>query len=259
MGARSSLAVIRSDGGLMTVASASERPVLTLFSGPAGGVAGAARVAPAAGYPNFLSFDMGGTSTDVALCIGGEPVITRETKLGYFPLKSPTIDVRSVGAGGGSIAHVPEVTKALRVGPESAGAVPGPAAYGEGRHRTDGDRREPRPRPDCPRSCSAAKWSSTSTLARQAVAKIADALGLSVEEAAEGIIEVVNENMVGALRLVSVERGHDPRDFALVAFGGAGPLHANALAELLGCYPGHRPSDTGRARRARRRLLAVSQ
>jgi 5-oxoprolinase (ATP-hydrolysing) len=236
MGSQSSLAVIRSDGGLMTVASASERPVLTLFSGPAGGVAGAAQVAPAAGYPDFLSFDMGGTSTDVALCIGGQPVIARETKLGYFPLKSPTIDVRSVGAGGGSIAHVPEVTKALRVGPESAGAVPGPAAYGNGGTAptvTDANLVLGL----IPSQLLGGEMELDVELARKAVGTVADALGLSVEEAAEGIIDVVNENMVGALRLVSVEKGHDPRDFALVAFGGAGPQHANALAELLGCYP----------------------
>ena len=236
MGARSSLAVIRSDGGLMTVSSASERPVLTLFSGPAGGVAGAARVARQAGYPNFLSFDMGGTSTDVALCLAGEPVITRETKLGYFPLKSPTIDVRSVGAGGGSIAHVPEVTKALRVGPESAGAVPGPAAYGNGGTEptvTDANL----VLGFLPAQLLGGEMALDVERARQAVGTVADALGISLEAAAEGIIDVVNENMVGALRLVSVEKGHDPRDFALVAFGGAGPQHANALAELLGCYP----------------------
>jgi 5-oxoprolinase (ATP-hydrolysing) len=236
MGVESSLAVLRSDGGLMTVGSATERPVLTLFSGPAGGVAGAARVARAAGYPDFLSFDMGGTSTDVALCIGGEPVITRETKLGYFPLKSPTIDARSVGAGGGSIAHVPDVTKALRVGPESSGAVPGPAAYGNGGTEptvTDANLVLGL----LPAQLLGGDMELDVELARKAVSKVADALGLSVEEAAEGIVDVVNENMVGALRLVSVEKGHDPRDFALVAFGGAGPLHANALADLLGCYP----------------------
>jgi N-methylhydantoinase A len=132
LGVPGPLSVLRSDGGLMTVASATERPVLTLSSGPAGGVVGATRVAVQAGFPDFLSLDMGGTSTDVALVLAGEPVLTRETKLGYFPLKSPAIDVRSVGAGGGSIAHVPEVTRALRVGPQSAGAEPGPAAYGKG-------------------------------------------------------------------------------------------------------------------------------
>jgi N-methylhydantoinase A/oxoprolinase/acetone carboxylase beta subunit/N-methylhydantoinase B/oxoprolinase/acetone carboxylase alpha subunit len=235
-GVDAALSILRSDGGLMTLPSATEKPVLTLFSGPAGGVAGAARIAGAAGYANFLSFDMGGTSTDVALCLGGEPVLTRETKLGYFPLKSPTIDVRSVGAGGGSIAHVPEVTKALRVGPQSAGADPGPAAYGKGGGEptvTDANL----VLGYLPRQLLGGEMELDVERARGAIGSIADALDLSVEAAAEGIVDVVNENMVGALRLVSVEKGHDPRDFALVAFGGAGPLHANALAELLGCFP----------------------
>ena len=137
-GVTAPLSVLRSDGGLMTISSATEKPVLTLFSGPAGGVAGAARIARSAGYSNFLSFDMGGTSTDVALCLGGEPVLTRETKLGYFPLKSPAIDVRSVGAGGGSIAHVPEVTRALRVGPRVGRGPAGPGCVRTRRNRAHG-------------------------------------------------------------------------------------------------------------------------
>jgi 5-oxoprolinase (ATP-hydrolysing) len=233
---RAPLSLVRSDGGLMTVDSATEKPVLTLFSGPAGGVAGAARIARQAGFPNFLSLDMGGTSTDVALCLEGEPVLTRETKLGFFPLKSPAIDVRSVGAGGGSIAHVPEVTRALRVGPESAGAEPGPAAYGKGGADptvTDANL----VLGFLPDQLLGGAMQLQPQLAREAVGTIARALSLTVEQAAEGIVDVVNENMIGALRLVSVEKGHDPRDFALVAFGGAGPLHANALAELIGCFP----------------------
>ncbi|MEZ5099943.1 MAG: hydantoinase B/oxoprolinase family protein [Thermoleophilia bacterium] len=179
---------------------------------------------------------MGGTSTDVSLCLDGEPAITRETRLGAFPLKAPTVDVRSVGAGGGSLAHVPEVTRALRVGPESAGAVPGPAAYGrggEGATVTDANL----VLGYLPARLLGGAMALDVELARAAVGRVADALGLSVEEAAEGIVDVVNESMVGALRLVSVEKGLDPRDFALVAFGGAGPLHANALAELMGCFP----------------------
>lgn len=235
-GVQAPLSILRSDGGLMTVTAAAEKPVHTLFSGPAGGVMGAARVARAAGYPSFLSLDMGGTSTDVALCLDGEPTITRETRLGEFPLKSPAIDVRSVGAGGGSIAHVPEVTGALRVGPESAGADPGPAAYGRGGELatvTDANL----VLGYLPAELLGGEMSMDVELARQAVGRVADALAFTVEQAAEGIIDVVNESMVGALRLVSVERGHDPRDFALVGFGGAGPLHATALAELLGCFP----------------------
>ena len=231
-----SLSVVRSDGGLMTVEAAIDKPVHTLFSGPAAGVAGAAQIAQQADCPNFLSFDMGGTSTDVALCLEGGPVLTRETKLGYFPVKAPAIDVRSVGAGGGSIAHVPEATRALRVGPQSAGAEPGPASYGKGGAEatvTDANV----VLGNLPRELLGGSMVLDLDRARQAVGTVADALDLSLEQAAEGIIEVVNENMVGALRLVSVEKGHDPRDFGLVAFGGAGPLHANALADLMGCFP----------------------
>ena len=151
-------------------------------------------------------------------------------------MKTPTIDVRSVGAGGGSIAHVPEVTRALRVGPQSAGAVPGPAAYsrgGEDATVTDANLVLGR----LPTQLLGGAMELDVELARTAVSTVAEALGLSLEEAAEGILDVANESIVGALRLVSVEKGHDPREFALVAFGGAGPLHANALAELMGCFP----------------------
>src|SRR2546421_8130655 len=178
----------------------------------------------------------GGTSTEVAMCRGGEPILRREAQLGYFPLKVPAVDVRSVGAGGGSIAHVPEVTKALRVGPDSAGAEPGPAAYGKGGQDptvTDANL----VLGYLPPELLGGSMKLDLDAARAAVGKVAEPLGLSVEAAAEGIVEVVNENMVGALRLVSVEKGYDPREFALLAFGGAGPLHANALAELMGTYP----------------------
>ena len=238
------LSILRSDGGLMNLDAAMERPVQTLYSGPAGGVGGATRIAQRAGFLNFISFDMGGTSTDVALVLEGEPVMTRETRLGYFALKSSAIDIRSVGAGGGSIAHVPEVTKALRVGPESAGADPGPAAYGKGglgATVTDANLLLGY----LPPHLLGGEMELDLELARQSVGRIAEALGLTVEQAAEGIISIVNENMMGALRLVSVERGHDPRDFALVAFGGAGPLHANKLAELMGSFPVIAPPTPG--------------
>jgi N-methylhydantoinase A len=229
------LNILRSDAGLMTAETAEENPVYTLMSGPSGGVAGALHIALRAGYPNILTFDMGGTSTDVALCMGA-PTIARETVLGYFPVKVPSVDVRSVGAGGGSIAHVPSLTRALRVGPQSAGAVPGPACYNKGGVDptvTDAN-------VVCgylPPRLLGGEMPLDIASARAAVQHIADALNLSVEAAAEGILKIVNENMFGALRLVSVQRGFDPRDFALVAFGGAGPLHGNALAELLGSYP----------------------
>ena len=235
-GVRTAPSILSSDGGLMTVRSATERPVNALLAGPSGGVAGAAAIARRAGYPDFLSLDMGGTSTDVALCLGGEPMMTRETRLGYFPLRVPSIDVRSVGAGGGSIAHVPELTKALRVGPASAGAQPGPAAYGLGGEEptvTDANL----VLGHLPPSLLGGEMPLDVELARRAVGKVAAALGLSLEEAAEGIVDIVTENMMGTLRLVSVEKGYDPRQLALVAFGGAGPLHANALAELMGSFP----------------------
>jgi N-methylhydantoinase A len=229
------LHILRSDAGLMTAETTEENPVYTLMSGPSGGVAGALHLAVRAGYPNILTFDMGGTSTDVALCMG-EPNIARETVLGYFPVKVPSVDVRSVGAGGGSIAHVPTLTRALRVGPQSAGAVPGPACYGKGGSEptvTDAN-------VVCgylPPQLLGGAMQLNSNAARTAVQKIADATGLTLEQAAEGMLKIVNENMFGALRLVSVQKGYDPREFALMAFGGAGPLHGNALAELLGSYP----------------------
>jgi N-methylhydantoinase A len=231
------LHVLRSDGGLSGVEAAERAPVNLLLSGPAGGVSGALWIARQAGFENLLTFDMGGTSTDVALIQHGKPQIRRETRVGDVAVRASSIDVRTVGAGGGSIAYVPDLTKALRVGPKSAGAAPGPAAYAKGGVEptvTDanvvlgylpsdallgGDMKIERAR------------------AEAAVQRVADALGLPLMTAAEGIVHIVNENMFGALRLVSVERGYDPRDFALVAFGGAGPLHANALGRLMGSWP----------------------
>ena len=231
------LHVLRSDGGLAAVEAAQNNPVALLMSGPAGGVTGAQWTARQSGFGNLLTFDMGGTSTDVALIQNGVAQTRRETRVSDVTVRAPSIDVRTVGAGGGSIAYVPDLTKALRVGPQSAGAAPGPAAYCKGGEKptvTDanvvlgylpansklgGDMKIDR------------------ALAEKAVKTVADALGKTVKEAAEGIINIVNENMFGALRLVSIEQGHDPRDFALVGFGGAGPLHANALGRLTGSWP----------------------
>ena len=239
------LHILRSDGGLASSGSAAEFPVNMLMSGPAGGVTGALWVAVQAGFPNLLTVDVGGTSTDVALIQNGEPRLRRETTVGDVTVRASSVDIRTVGAGGGSIAHVPELTKALRVGPQSAGADPGPAAYGKGgteptvtdanivlgylpeMQKLGGDMALDR------------------ALAQKAVQKIGDALGKSVKAAAEGIYNIVNENMVGALRLVSVEQGYDPRDYALIAFGGAGPLHSNALSILLGSWPSIIPPGPG--------------
>jgi len=227
--------IVRSDGGLMSIERASDSPVYTMLSGPAGGVSGAAFLAGLAGHPNALGFDMGGTSTDVSMIQDGRPMISRQTELGYYPIKVPSVDVHSVGAGGGSIAHVP-ITGALRVGPESAGAVPGPASYGRGGALptvTDANVVLGR----LPPSLLGGGMTLDVKAAEEAVGRIGRSLSLDVYQAAQGVVDIVNENMFGALRLVTVQKGLDPRDFALVAFGGAGPLHGNAMAMLAGCYP----------------------
>lgn len=237
MGDKVDLAILRSDGGLASARAAAESPVNLLLSGPAGGVAGAMYFCERGGFNDILTFDMGGTSTDVALIQNSQARIRRETRVGDVTVRAPSVDVRTIGAGGGSIAFVPDLTKALRVGPESAGAEPGPAAYDKG-----GDR---------PTVCDAnvvlgylpsdIKLGGAMNISREkaeaAVQTVADAMGIDLMATAEGIIKIVNESMLGALRLVSVEQGYDPRDFALVGFGGAGPLHANALGVLTGSWP----------------------
>jgi N-methylhydantoinase A len=237
IGAKADVNILRSDAGLMTTREAARNPIYGVLSGPSGGVAGALFVARKAGFDDILAFDMGGTSTDVALCQNGQPTIGRETAIGHFRIKVPSVNVHTVGAGGGSIAHVPELTRALRVGPQSAGAEPGPAAYGKGGTEptvTDANV----VLGHLPPSLLGGEMQLDADAARTAVQTVADAMGLeSAEQAAEGIVAIVNENMAGALRLVSVQRGHDPREFALVAYGGAGPLHANALASLMGSFP----------------------
>ncbi len=238
------LKLLRSDGGLMSFEAAEEAPVNMLLSGPAGGVAGALWVARQAGFDNVLTLDMGGTSTDVCLIEHGEPRVRRETMVGNVAVRVSSLDVRSVGAGGGSIAKVPAVTRALRVGPESAGAEPGPAAYGRGGALptvTDANV----VLGYLPVDLLGGEMKLDRKAAQSAVETIAAALGIGLMEAAAGIIDVVNEHMFGALRLVSVEQGYDPRGFALVAFGGAGPLHANALGALLGCWPVIIPPSPG--------------
>ncbi|MEM8552615.1 MAG: hydantoinase/oxoprolinase family protein, partial [Pseudomonadota bacterium] len=240
-----SLQILRSDGGLSSAEAATDTPVNLLMSGPAGGVAGALWIAGNAGFSNLLTFDMGGTSTDVALIEQSVARTRRETRVGDVTVRAPSIDVRSVGAGGGSIAYVPELTKALRVGPQSAGAEPGPAAYKKGGEEptvTDANVVLGYLPSD---AMLAGDMEISRPLAEKAVQKIADALGVSLETAAEGIIRIVNENMTGALRLVSVEQGYDPRDFALIGFGGAGPLHVNALAKLVNSWPAIVPPGPG--------------
>jgi len=244
-GAAGKLYILKSDGGLVSADAAAHNPVAVMMSGPAGGVIGAAWVAEQAGYGDFLTLDMGGTSTDVALVQGLTPRIGRETSVGDLTVRATSVDVRTVGAGGGSIAHVPPLTQALRVGPQSAGADPGPAAYAAGGTEptvTDADV----VLGYLPTELAGGEITLDRAAARSAIQTIVDATTLdSVEAAAAGIVDIVNENMFGALRLVSVQQGFDPRDFALVAFGGAGPLHANALGRLMGTWPVIIPPSPG--------------
>ena len=236
---------LRSDGGLMSFSNASDKPVSLMMSGPAGGVAGALWVAKQAGFKNLLTFDMGGTSTDVALIENGDPQLRRETRVGDVTVRMSSLDVRTVGAGGGSIGRVPELTGALRVGPESAGADPGPACYGQGGTEptvTDANV----VLGHLPPSLIGGEMKLDVAASRKAIKKaVADPLKISVEAAAEGMIKIVNENMFGALRLVSIEQGYDPREFSLIGFGGAGPLHANALGKLTGSWPVIIPPSPG--------------
>ncbi len=212
--------VMRSSGGVASLEEAAAHPAVALLSGPAAGTVGAALLACRAGFENAISFDMGGTSTDVSLIVGGRASLAAEREIGGFPLRLPAVDLHTVGAGGGSIVWL-DSGGAIRVGPESAGADPGPACYGRGGTRPT--------------------VTDANLLLGRLPAELAGGIELDGEAAArafDGIdpasaLEVVNAEMLRALRVVSVERGHDPREFALVAFGGAGPLHACALADEL--------------------------
>jgi N-methylhydantoinase A len=238
-----SVAVMGSNGGTLAVERAVREPAHTVLSGPAGGVVGASTWARRAGHPDILTFDMGGTSTDVSLC-PGRPLHTREFEIGGRPVALPVLDIHTVGAGGGSLARV-DPGGALRVGPESAGAVPGPVCYGRGGRQitvTDAHVWLGRIPTD-------AFLGGEGSLDRDAVAapmaELARALGSTPDEAAEGVLAVADAAMERALRVISVERGHDPAGFALVAFGGAGALHAAELAGRLGCTRALIPPDPG--------------
>jgi N-methylhydantoinase A len=238
------LSLLRSDGGLMSSQKSEEHPVSLLMSGPAGGVTGALWVAKNAGLKNILTLDVGGTSTDVALIENGEPRRVRTTEVGHLSVRASSLDVKTIGAGGGSIAYVPELTGALRVGPQSAGAVPGPVAYGKGGTQptvTDANV----VLGYLPENLLGGTFKLDREGAKKAVQSIADRFGIELMSAARGIIDIVNENMFGALRMISVQQGYDPRDFALMGFGGAGPLHVNAVARLMGSYPAVSPVSPG--------------
>jgi N-methylhydantoinase A len=228
------LHLMQSNGGVTTVAAAAELPVALAASGPAAGVIGAARLGRAVGEENLLTFDVGGTTADIALVVDGLPQLRFDSEAGGHPINLPQIDVLSVGAGGGSIAAVDRFGS-LTVGPQSAGADPGPAAYGSGGTEptvTDAHLVLGTLDPERPLGGSVAL---DLQLARAAIERVVGVpLGLSVEEAAEAIVRIADANMADALRVVSVARGHDPRDFALVALGGAGPMNACSIADALG-------------------------
>lgn len=237
------VAIMGSNGGTLAVERAMREPAHTVLSGPAGGVVGALTWARRAGVENIVTFDMGGTSTDVSLC-PGRPLHTREFEIDGQPVAVPVIDIHTVGAGGGSLASV-DPGGALKVGPESAGAVPGPICYGRGGTRVT--------------VTDAHVWlgriptdgflGGSGDLDREAIRgpmeKLAADLGSTPEAAAEGVLAVADTAMERALRVISVERGFDPADFSLVAFGGAGALHAASLTESLGALEALIPPDPG--------------
>ena len=227
------LFIMKSNGGVTSADLAARQAIHTVLSGPVAGVMGATRVSGDAGYPSFISVDVGGTSADICLVQDGRPDVTVERSIGGLPLQLPMLDIATIGAGGGSIARV-SATGGLAVGPESAGAAPGPACYGQGgTEPTVTDARLVLGH--LPQHLLGGEMRIDPELARSAILRrVAQPLGLSVEDAASGIVEVADNNMAGAMRTVSVGRGLDPKDFALVAFGGAGPLHACSLASLLG-------------------------
>ena len=227
------LFIMKSNGGVTSADLAARQAIHTVLSGPVAGVMGATRVSGLAGNPNFISVDVGGTSADICLVRDGHPDVTVERSIGGLPLQLPMLDIATIGAGGGGIARV-SPTGGLAVGPESAGADPGPACYGQGGvEPTVTDARLVLGH--LPPYLLGGEMNIDADRARAAIRdRVAGPLGLSIEDAGAGIVEVADNNMAGAMRTVSVGRGLDPKDFALVAFGGAGPLHACSLASLLG-------------------------
>jgi N-methylhydantoinase A len=229
------LLVMQGNGGTVSARLVSEAPVHTVMSGPASGVIAAAYTARAAGFANVITYDMGGTSSDVALIQGGVPLVSSELELEYaMPIRVPMVDVHSIGAGGGSLARIDD-SGMLRVGPESAGAHPGPICFGRGGDEptiTDANLVLGRLNPE--RLLSVERPVALERIRARLVDTVGARLGLDGDGSAAAILRIANDKMAGAIRMVSLARGHDPRDFALFAFGGAGPLHAAALARELG-------------------------
>jgi N-methylhydantoinase A len=233
-GVESELHVMMSSGGVASSQAASERPVTLLLSGPAAGILGGQWAAGLAGADRLITFDMGGTSADIGIVTeaGVAEASARDTWIGGYPLLVPMLDVHTIGAGGGSIAYVDE-GGAFRVGPRSAGAHPGPACYGRGgREPTISDAHTVLGRLD-PDHFLGRRMRLDRDAAVEVVQRLADELGLGLVEAAEGILTIANSNMARAIRSRTIEKGHDPREFVLVAFGGAGPLHAAEVADAL--------------------------
>jgi N-methylhydantoinase A/oxoprolinase/acetone carboxylase beta subunit len=224
------LTVMQSNGGTVSASAARAAAVRTILSGPAGGAVGARAVAEAAGHPRVIGFDMGGTSTDVCLIDGAIPT-TSDAIVGDVPVRLPLIDIHSVGAGGGSVVYV-DSGGALRVGPRSAGAVPGPVCYGTGTELTVTDANLLLGRLD-PDQFLGGRMALDVERARAVARDLAGRVGLDEAALVEGVVRIANANMERAIRVVSVQRGFDPRDFALLAFGGAGGMHACAIAETL--------------------------
>ncbi len=230
------LLIVQSNGGVMSVDSAASRPVRTALSGPAAGVIACQHIAVAAGFPNVVTCDMGGTSFDVSLIAGGEPAMSAQTAIDFgMVVRAPMIEITTIGAGGGSIAWI-DRGGILQIGPESAGSDPGPVAYGLGNDRpTVTDANVVMGRIDAERPIGGKLQRLDVAAARAAIHRhIAEPLGLDVMAAAEAIIRVANSRMAGAIRLVSIERGHNPRDFAAMPFGGGGALHVGALIKEVG-------------------------
>lgn len=222
----------QSNGGVIGFDMAARLPVRTVLSGPSTGVVAAQAIGAMIGMPNLITFDMGGTSTDVALLRNGETSVASEATVHGYPIKAPMLDIHTVGAGGGSIAHV-DSGGLLKVGPRSCGADPGPVCYGRGATEpatTDANVVLQTLNPDY---LLGGRMKIDQARSKQAIANLADQLGLELMATAQGVISVVTANMAKAIRVISVQRGHDPRDYALVAFGGAGPLHAARLAREL--------------------------
>jgi N-methylhydantoinase A len=225
--------VMQSNGGAVSPGAVRKVPVNTFFSGPAGGVIGSVGLGVQLGLPNLITFDMGGTSTDVCLIRDGEPAKKSERAMGGFPVRTRTLDIHTIGAGGGSIAWT-DAGGLLKVGPQSAGAYPGPAAYGRGGTKatvTDANVVLGRLNP---RELLGGRMAMHAERAHAVIDELARDLGVDRTKAAAGVVEIINVNMMGAVRVISVEQGEDPRDFTLVAFGGAGPLHAADVARNMG-------------------------